>query len=106
MSVLDAVTALLGEHAELEERLADPTVHSDQVLAKRLNQRYAELSALKRAHEEWTAVGGDLEAARELAGEDESFAAGGRAAHRAAGRAGGPAPPPARAARGHATPRT
>ncbi len=74
MSVLDAVTALLGEHAELEERLADPTVHSDQVLAKRLNQRYAELSALKRAHEEWTVVGGDLEAARELAGEDESFA--------------------------------
>ena len=44
MSVLDAVSALLGEHAELEERLADPAVHSDQVLAKRLNQRYAELS--------------------------------------------------------------
>lgn len=74
MSVLDAVSALLGEHAELEERLADPAVHSDQVLAKRLNQRYAELSAVKRAHEEWTSVLGDLEAARELAGEDESFA--------------------------------
>ena len=83
MSVLDAVSALLGEHAELEERLADPAVHSDQVLAKRLNQRYAELSAVKRAHEEWTTVLGDLEAARELAGEDESFAAGGRAAGRA-----------------------
>ncbi len=75
MSVLDAVTALLGEHAELEVRLADPAVHSDQVLAKRLNQRYAELTALKRAHEEWTTVRGDLEAAHELAGEDDSFAA-------------------------------
>ena len=74
MSVLDAVTALLGEHAELEQRLADPAVHSDQVLAKRLNQRYAELTALKRAHEECTTVRGDLEAAHELAGEDESFA--------------------------------
>ena len=75
MSVLDAVGALLGEHAELEERLADPAVHADPGLAKRLNQRYAELSAVKRAHEELTAVRGDLGAAHELADEDPSFAA-------------------------------
>ena len=73
--VQDAVAALVSEHAELEQRLADPAVHADQHLAKRLNQRYAELSAVVRAHEELTALTGDLEAAAELAEEDESFAA-------------------------------
>ena len=71
----DAVAALVAEHADLEQRLADPAVHADQHLAKRLNQRYAELSAVVRAHEDLTALTGDLEAARELAEEDESFAA-------------------------------
>jgi peptide chain release factor 1 len=74
VSVLDAVNALLLEHDDLERRLADPSVHADQGLAKRLNQRYAELAAVKRAHEEWQQVGGDLEAARELAAEDSGFA--------------------------------
>ncbi len=70
----DAVAALLAEHAELEHRLADPAVHADQHLAKRLHQRYAELGAVARAHEELTTLAGDLEAATELAQEDESFA--------------------------------
>ncbi|GAA1913531.1 peptide chain release factor 1 [Nocardioides marmoribigeumensis] len=71
----DAVAALLAEHADLEQQLADPAVHADQHLAKRLNQRYAELSAVARVHEELVALTGDLEAAAELAEEDESFAA-------------------------------
>ena len=50
-------------------------MHSDQSLARRLNQRYAELNSILRAHAEWTRLGDDLEAARELAGEDEAFAA-------------------------------
>ncbi len=76
--MFDAVSQLAEEHAELETRLADPSVHADQSLARRLGQRYAELSAILRAHAEWTRVGEDLEAARELAGEDSD--AGGFAA--------------------------
>jgi peptide chain release factor 1 len=73
--VKDAVAALLAEHTDLEQRLADPAVHADQHLAKRLNQRYAELSAVARAHEELVTLTGDLEAAAELVEEDDSFAA-------------------------------
>jgi peptide chain release factor 1 len=85
VSVLDAVSTLLVEHDDLERRLADPAVHADQALAKRLNQRYAELSAVKRAHGEWQEVRGDLEAARELASEDAGF---GEEADRLAARLG------------------
>ena len=55
-----------AEHTELETRLADPEVHSDPSLARRHSQRYAELSAIVRAHDEWTRLGEDLQAAREL----------------------------------------
>ena len=72
--MFEAVSQLAAEHAELEVKLADPSVHSDQALARRLGQRYAELSAVLRAHAEWIQLGEDLEAARELA-EDASFAA-------------------------------
>ena len=73
--MFEAVDQLAAEHAELEVRLADPAVHSDQSLARRLGQRYAELSAVLRAHAEWLQLGEDLEAARELGGEDAAFAA-------------------------------
>ena len=73
--MFEVVSQLAAEHAELETQLADPSVHSDQSLARRLNQRYAELNSILRAHAEWTRLGDDLEAARELAGEDEAFAA-------------------------------
>jgi peptide chain release factor 1 len=72
--VFEAVHALAAEHGELEERLADPSVHADQALAKRLNQRYAELSAVVRTWREWQRLGEDLEAAGELAAEDPAFA--------------------------------
>jgi peptide chain release factor 1 len=72
--VFEVVSQLAAEHAELETKLGDPSVHADQSLARPLNQRYAELSSILRAHAEWTRRGGDLEAACELAGEDEAFA--------------------------------
>ena len=72
--MFEAVSLLVAEHAELEGRMADPSVHSDPSLARRIGQRYAELSAVLRTHAEWVALGDDLQAARELAGEDESFA--------------------------------
>src|SRR6478672_1000049 len=73
VSVFEAVDALVTEHAELEQRLADPTIHADQGLAKRLNQRYAELSAIVRTYDDWRRLGDDIEAARELATEDPAF---------------------------------
>ena len=72
--MFEAVDSLVAEHAQLEQRLAEPGIHADQGLAKRLNQRYAELSAIIRAYREWQRLSGDLEAAREFIHEDESFA--------------------------------
>ena len=72
--MFDAVEGLRREHAELEGRLADPAVHADQQLAKRLNQRYAELSAIVDSWSQWRQLGDDAEAARELSREDPAFA--------------------------------
>ena len=51
--MFEAVDSLVAEHAELEERMADPAVHSDQGLAKKLGQRYAELSAIVKTYREY-----------------------------------------------------
>ena len=42
----DRLTALLAEYAELEGRLADPAIHADQVAARRVGRRFAELSPI------------------------------------------------------------
>ncbi|WP_309067259.1 peptide chain release factor 1 [Microbacterium sp.] len=73
--MFDSVDALIDEHRRVQEELSDPAVHADAARAKRVNRRYAELSRIVAAHEAWTAAGEDLEAARELAREDEAFAA-------------------------------
>jgi peptide chain release factor 1 len=75
MTTPDSLPALLAEHAELERRLADPGVHADQALARRLGRRYAELTAIAETARQLDTVRGDLAAARELSGEDPSFAA-------------------------------
>jgi peptide chain release factor 1 len=72
--MFEAAEALLAEHADLERRLADPGVHGDHHLARRLNQRYAELTPVVRAYRDWRQTVDDLGAARELAAEDPSFA--------------------------------
>jgi len=71
---LAAVEPLLAEHAELESRLADPSVHADAGLARRLGRRYAELGAVQQGYQEWKAAVDDLQAARELAAEEPTFA--------------------------------
>ncbi len=73
--MFEAVEGLVPEHADLEQRLAAPETHADARLAKRLNQRYAELSRIIGTWQEWRRLGGDVEAARELAREDPTFAA-------------------------------
>jgi peptide chain release factor 1 len=74
MSTPPALSALLAEHADLEKRLADPSVHTDQGLARRLGRRYAELTQVAETAHALDATRGDLATARELAGEDASFA--------------------------------
>jgi len=72
--MFEAVEGLVEEHAALEQQLAAPETHADARLAKRLNQRYAQLSAVIGAWRQWQEYGEDLGAARELAAEDPTFA--------------------------------
>jgi len=71
--MFDHVKELAAEHAELELAIADPSVHSDPARARKLNRRYAELTPIVRAFEQWRRLGDDLTTARELASEDPSF---------------------------------
>ncbi|MFG1676392.1 peptide chain release factor 1 [Micromonospora sp. NPDC049282] len=70
----ERLVALLDEYAELEKRLADPALHTDQGTARRVGRRYAELVPLHKAAGELEQARADLVAARELAAEDASFA--------------------------------
>jgi len=72
--VFESVAVLLAEHDDLQVQLSDPAVHADAGRAKRINRRYAELSRIVAAHTAWTQAQEDLEAARELAEEDDAFA--------------------------------
>ena len=72
--MFEAVEGMRAEHAELEQRLALPETHADQRLAKQLNQRYAELTAVVTTWQDWLRLGDDIEAARELASDDPAFA--------------------------------
>ena len=72
--MLDSVQPLLAEHAELQTKLSDPALHGNPALAKKLNRRYAELSAIVAAYNQVLALTEDLKAAKELAKEDEMFA--------------------------------
>ncbi|MGK5530306.1 peptide chain release factor 1 [Streptomyces sp. URMC 129] len=73
--MFEAVEDLIGEHADLERRLADPAVHGDQATARRFSKRYAELTPIITAYRAWKRYGDDMETARELAAEDPEFAA-------------------------------
>ncbi|SDF70371.1 peptide chain release factor 1 [Pseudonocardia oroxyli] len=68
------VESLVDEYAELETRLADPSVHADPALARKLGRRYAELGPTVAVARELATARSDLAAARELAAEDPAFA--------------------------------
>jgi peptide chain release factor 1 len=69
----ERLARLLDEYADLERRLADPTIHADQNSARRIGRRFAELAPLHKAAGELAQARADLAAARELAAEDPSF---------------------------------
>jgi len=59
----------------LQQQLSDSAVHSNPALAKKLNRRYAELSAILQADDDIKRLEEDFAAAKELAAEDSAFAA-------------------------------
>ena len=69
------IDPLLEEHADLQEKLADVAVHQNPGQAKKLNRRYLELDRIVNAHTTLEGLQSDLEATRELAGEDAGLAA-------------------------------
>lgn len=70
-----AAPRLRQELTDLEVELADPAVHGDPALARRVGRRHAELTPMVRTLDEYDEIVGDLAAARELADEDPAFAA-------------------------------
>ena len=69
------VDALLAEHADLERQLADPNLHADAGAARKVGRRFARISPIVSTYRKLETARGDLEAARELGADDESFAA-------------------------------
>jgi peptide chain release factor 1 len=70
-----AIDGLLAEHADLELQLADPKLHADAGAARKVGRRFAQIAPIVATHRKLEAARGDLEAARELGEDDESFAA-------------------------------
>ncbi|GBG39798.1 peptide chain release factor 1 [Mycobacterium montefiorense] len=71
---VQTIDVLLAEHAELEQRLADPALHSNPDEARKAGRRFARLAPIVATHRRLESARGDLETARELAADDESFA--------------------------------
>ena len=74
MNTPSALDDVLAEHAGLQQQLADPDLHADPAAARRVGKRFAELGPVVATHTKLTQARGDLQAARELAAEDASFA--------------------------------
>jgi peptide chain release factor 1 len=70
---VQAIDALLAEHAELERQLSDPELHSNAANARKVGRRFAQLAPIVATHRKLESVRGDLETARELAADDASF---------------------------------
>ena len=62
------------EYQELELKMADPSIHEDQGNARKLGRRYAQLGPVVAGFNAWKSAADDLEAAKEMASEDASFA--------------------------------
>jgi peptide chain release factor 1 len=84
-TVFERLGQLADEYAQLERDLADAAVHADPDRSRVLRRRYGELTPVMTAYQQWQRATADEQAARELAAEDDSFAAeaGQIAQHRA-----------------------
>jgi peptide chain release factor 1 len=70
-----AIEGLLAEHADLERQLSDPELHANAGNARKVGRRFAQIAPIVSTYRKLEAARGDLEAARELGADDESFAA-------------------------------
>jgi peptide chain release factor 1 len=66
---------LVKEYAELEAKMADPSIHEDANNARKLGRRYAQLGPVVSGYRVWRSAEDDLAAGREMAAEDSEFAA-------------------------------
>src|ERR1700761_1729162 len=71
---IQTIDVLLAEHAALEQRLSDPQLHSAPVEARKAGRRFARVAPIVATYRKLTSARGDLDTARELAADDESFA--------------------------------
>jgi peptide chain release factor 1 len=69
-----AAQTALDEYREIEERMSRPEVASDPNAMRKLGRRHAQLGVIVGAYRQYTRVRDDLEAASEMAQEDEDFA--------------------------------
>ena len=65
---------MVREYQELELKMADPSIHEDQGNARKLGRRYAQLGPVVAGFNAWKSAADDLEAAKEMALDDASFA--------------------------------
>jgi peptide chain release factor 1 len=65
---------LVKEYAELEAKMADPSIHDDANNARKLGRRYAQLGPVVSGYRVWRSAEDDLAAGREMAAEDADFA--------------------------------
>jgi peptide chain release factor 1 len=71
---VQTIDVLLAEHAALELQLADPELHSNPAEARKAGRRFARLAPIVATYHKLVSARDDLETARELAADDESFA--------------------------------
>jgi peptide chain release factor 1 len=71
---MQAIDALVAEHAALERQLADPELHNNPGNARKAGRRFAQLAPIVATHRKLTSARDDLDTAREFAVDDASFA--------------------------------
>jgi peptide chain release factor 1 len=70
---MQAIDALVAEHAALERQLADPELHNNPGNARKAGRRFAQLAPIVATHRKLTSARDDLDTAREFALDDASF---------------------------------
>lgn len=73
--MFESAEHLRDEFRSLEKALADPETHGNPARSRKIGRRYAELIPVIKSLGEYDRLSQDLAVARELASEDESFAA-------------------------------
>jgi peptide chain release factor 1 len=71
---VQAIDAMVAEHAALERQLADPELHSNPGNARKAGRRFAQLAPIVATYRNLTSARDDLDTAREFAVDDASFA--------------------------------